>query len=166
MSDQGEHFINNLIRELTSHYAIVHKKSAPYYPQANGLAESTNKTLQTILKKIVNDNRIDWDERLHSTLWAYRTIFKTSIGSTPFRLVFGLEAVMPIEFQVPSLSLQITDQLPESESEHQRLTQLLKLGKQHIHNMAQLEHGQRRRKVFVDRHCHFLDKKFEIGQPV
>ena len=59
VSDQGRHFVNHLIRELTSHYVVVHKKSTPYYPQANGLAESTNKTLQTILKKIVNENRTD-----------------------------------------------------------------------------------------------------------
>ena len=62
VSDQGTHFINKLIHELTTYYAAVHKKSMPYYPQANGLAESTNKTIQTILKKIVNENRTDWDQ--------------------------------------------------------------------------------------------------------
>jgi hypothetical protein len=74
-----------------------------YYPQGNGLAESTNKTLQTILRKIVETNRTDWDQKLHSALWAYRTSYKTSIRSTPFRIAFGLEAVMPSEFIVPSL---------------------------------------------------------------
>ena len=59
VSDQGGGFFNQIIRELTSHYAVVHKKSTPYYPQANGLAESTNKTLQAILKKIVNEHRMD-----------------------------------------------------------------------------------------------------------
>ena len=56
ISDQGSHFLNTVIHELTNHYAIVHKKSTPYYPQANGF---TNKTLQTILKKIGNENRTD-----------------------------------------------------------------------------------------------------------
>ena len=64
VSDQGGHFINHIIRELTTHYAVVHKKSTPYYPQANGLAESTNKILQTIPKKIVNENHTDWDYKL------------------------------------------------------------------------------------------------------
>ena len=166
VSDQGGHFVNRIICELTSHYAVVHKKSTPYYPQANGLAESTNKTLQTILKKIVNENHMDWDDKLHSALWAYRTTYKTSIGSTPFRLAFGLEAVMPIEFQVPSLRLQIAERLPESESEHQHLVQLLELGEQRITSLAQLEHGQRQRKAFVDKYCRIPDKTFEIGQPV
>ena len=166
VSDQGGHFINHVIRNLTAHYAVVHKKSTPYYPQANGLAESTNKTLQNILKKIVNENRTDWDDKLHSALWAYRTAFKTSIGSTPFRLAFGLEAVMPIEFQVPSLRLQIRDRLPESESEQNCLSQLLDLRENRINSMSQLEHGQRRRKAFIDRHCRVPTKHFEIGQLV
>ena len=50
---------------------------------------------------------------------------------------------MPIEFQVPSLRLQISDHLPESESEHHHLTQLLELGEQYITSLAHLEHGQR-----------------------
>ena len=79
VSDQGTHFINKVIYELTNYYVVVHKKSTPYYPQANGLAELTNKTIQTILKKIVNDNRTDWDKKLHSALWAYQTTYKTMI---------------------------------------------------------------------------------------
>ena len=107
ISDQGCHFLNS----------VVHKKSTLYYTQDNGLAESTNKTLQNILKKIVNENRTDWDTKLHSALWAYRTSYKTSIQSTPFRLAYGLEAVMPMEFQVPSLRIQARDWLPEDKFE-------------------------------------------------
>ena len=51
VSDQGTHFRNKIVNELSTYYAVVHKKSTLYYPQANGLAESTNKTLQMILKK-------------------------------------------------------------------------------------------------------------------
>ena len=166
VSDQGGHFINHIIRELTHHYAVVHKKSTPYYPQANGLAESTNKILQTILKKIVNENRTDWDNKLQSALWAYRTYFKTSIQSTPFRMAFGLEAVMPIEFQVPSLRVQVKARLPEAQSEQYRLEQLLELGEDRIESMAQLEQRQRQRKAFVDRHRKGLEKELTIGKPV
>ena len=45
VSDQGTHFINKIVHELSTYYAVVHKKNTPYYPQTNGLAESTNKTL-------------------------------------------------------------------------------------------------------------------------
>ena len=59
ISDQGSHFLDTVIDGLTHHYAVVHKRSTSYYPQANGLAESTNKTLSNILRKIVNKNRKD-----------------------------------------------------------------------------------------------------------
>ena len=45
ISDQGGHFLNAVIDGLTHHYVVVHKKTTPYYPHANGLAKSTNKTL-------------------------------------------------------------------------------------------------------------------------
>ena len=82
ISDQGGHFLNAVIDGLTHHYAVVHKKSTSYYPHANGLAESTNKTLQNILRKIVNMNRTNWDTKLRSALWAYRMSFETSVQAT------------------------------------------------------------------------------------
>ena len=53
MSDQGVHFLNFVIEELTSRRKMLHKKYTPYHPQANGQAKSTNKVLVRILKKIV-----------------------------------------------------------------------------------------------------------------
>ena len=148
------------------HYAGVNKKRTPYYPQANGLAESTNKTLQNILRKIVNENRTDWDTKLQSALWAYRTTYKTSIRTTPFRLAFGLEAVMPVEFQIPSLRIQVKERLSEKESEKIRLATLCELEENRIASLLQLELEQRRRKAFVDRHRRGNEKEFEIGKPV
>ena len=58
--------MNAVIDGLTHHYVVIHKKSTPYYPHEYGLVESTNKTLQNILKKIVNDHGTDWDTKLHT----------------------------------------------------------------------------------------------------
>ena len=77
------------------------------------MAESTKKTLQIILRKIVNEKRTDWDQKLSSVLWAYHTSYKTVIKSTPFRMAFGLEVVMPIEFQVLTLQVQVIKRLDE-----------------------------------------------------
>jgi hypothetical protein len=134
-----------------------------YYPQGNGLAESTNKTLQVILRKIVEANRTDWDRKLHSVLWAYRTSYKSSIRSIPFRMALGLEAVMPSEFIVPSLRIQSEYKLNESESEHARVEQLLRLEEERIRSMEALEHEQRLRKAFVDRQ---RKRKSRIALPV
>ena len=166
INNQGGHFLNAVIAGLTQHYAIVHQKSTPYYPQANGLAESTNKTLQNILRKIVNENRTNWDRKLHSALWMYMTSFKTSIQATPFHLAYGLEAIMPIEFQIPSLRIQVREHMTKGASEQARLQQLLALGETRGNSLPVLELDQQRRKAFVDRHRGRNEVKFGEGKAV
>ena len=65
VSDQGSHFVNEVVKGLVQHYSVVHKQSTVYYPHANGLVERKNKTLEGILRKIVEANRTDWDRKLH-----------------------------------------------------------------------------------------------------
>ena len=64
---------------------IMHKKSSTYHPQANGQVESSNKVLIRILKKIVSENTSDWDQKLDSALWSFKTAYKVTTNMTPFR---------------------------------------------------------------------------------
>ena len=63
---------------------------------------------------------------LFSALWAYRTLVKTSTVFTPFQLVYGLEAVFPIECKIPSLKLAI-ELLPATSEEENRFLYLAQL---------------------------------------
>ena len=81
-------------------------------------------------------------------------------------MTFGLEAVMPIEFQVPSLRVQVKARLPEAQSGQYRLEQLLELGEPRVASMTQLEQRQQQSKAFVDRHRKGLEKELTIGRPV
>ena len=56
-----------------------------------------------MLTKIVKQLRTYWELKLHLVLWAYRVAYKTTIGTTPFNLVYGLDAILPIEFLIPTL---------------------------------------------------------------
>jgi transposase InsO family protein len=103
MSDKGRHFINNTIESLTEEFVVHHQKSTPYHPQVNGIVESFNNILETMLMKICSVNKDDWDLRVPAVLWAYRTNCKKITMQTPFELVYGLEAIVPMEYLVPRL---------------------------------------------------------------
>ena len=127
VSDQGTHFINEVIEYLTQKLMIKHRKSTPYYPRSNGQAESTNKTLKGILTKIVQQEPHNWDRKLISALWAYRIAYKVTTNQTPFRLAYGQEAVVPLEFMVPSLQMAVDYDLNYNEALCSRLDKLLTL---------------------------------------
>jgi transposase InsO family protein len=127
VSDQGTHFINSTIQALTDKYDIKHRKTTPYHPRPNGQTEKTNGILCKILTKTIMGIGTDWDTKLFAALWAYRTAYKVTTQSTPFQLVYGTEAILPIELEIPSLRIAIRDRLGDTESLQQRLTELEKL---------------------------------------
>jgi hypothetical protein len=78
---------------------------ANYYPQGNGLVESTNKNLIKILKRTVSNNHKSWNTTLFYALWDDRVATKTTISNSPFFLVYGRESILPPNFLLPLLQL-------------------------------------------------------------
>ena len=83
-------------------YNIEHHKSSPFRPQANGVVEASNKNVKNILAKMVVIYR-DWAKKLPFALLGYRTSISASIGKTPYSLVYGSEAMLPVEVEIQSL---------------------------------------------------------------
>ncbi|RVW29370.1 Retrovirus-related Pol polyprotein from transposon 297 [Vitis vinifera] len=77
ISDGGAHFCNKPFEALLSKYGVKHKVATPYHPQTSGQVELANREIKNILMKVVNSSRKDWSIRLHDSLWAYRTAYKT-----------------------------------------------------------------------------------------
>jgi hypothetical protein len=99
LSDQGTPFCNELVDSLCKMLTIRHRLSSAYHPQTNGLTERFNKTLCNTLAKYVSDYDDTWDTFLNAALIAYRTVPNHTTKHTPFKLLYGREAVLPIDLQ-------------------------------------------------------------------
>ncbi|XP_026429055.1 protein NYNRIN-like [Papaver somniferum] len=101
-SDNATSFVNKDVKELLDKYGIKFHTSIVYYPQGNGQAEATNKTLLRILSRLVYDHHRSWQEQLSLAPWAYRISERSSTGASPYSLVYGEDAILPAEIAIPS----------------------------------------------------------------
>ena len=97
VSNNGKQFDNDSFRGFSSQLGIKNHYSSPAHPQANGQVKVTNRSLLKIIKTWLEGAKGIWLEKLPSILWAYRTIARTPIRETPFRLTYQSEAVIPAE---------------------------------------------------------------------
>ncbi|KAM0990467.1 hypothetical protein ACFX2C_008981 [Malus domestica] len=105
ITDNGTIFTAERFREYMAGLKIRLKQSTPYYPQANGQAEASNKVLIGILEKVIKERPGIWHLKLNEALWAYRTSPRSATGTTPYALTYGHDAMLPVELSINSLRL-------------------------------------------------------------
>ncbi|XP_020964030.1 uncharacterized protein LOC110265392 [Arachis ipaensis] len=109
ITDNGRQFFDQKFKSFLQNLKITHHFASVEHPQTNRLAEAANKVILHALKKMLDDAKGLWAELIPKILWGYNTTPQSSTKETPFRLVYGSEAMIPLEISQNSIRTQVTD---------------------------------------------------------
>ncbi|XP_074337003.1 uncharacterized protein LOC141674181 [Apium graveolens] len=90
-------FDSKKMQEFYEQLGIQKSFSAVFHPQSNGQTKAVNKIINHTLKAKLEEKKGTWPEELAQVLWSYNTTPRTTTGETPFSLVYGCEAMVPVE---------------------------------------------------------------------
>jgi hypothetical protein len=144
-------------------YNIILGHSIAYYPQANGLTKSSNKTLITIIKKVLNEKKKSWHVHLKYALWENQIGTKKSIGTSPFQMVYGTDIVLPINLSLPMMKLW-QDEKEKPNHITRRINQLIKVQQNRMDVDERLQRYQDNMKALFDHKA--KDREFLPGDLV
>nr|GEU78031.1 reverse transcriptase domain-containing protein [Tanacetum cinerariifolium] len=99
INDRETHFCNDRFAKVMLKFGVTHHLATPYHPQTSGQVEVSNLGLKRILEWTMGENRASWSDKLDDALWAFRTAYKTPIGCTPYKLVYGKACHLLIELE-------------------------------------------------------------------
>ena len=164
ITDNGTHFCNKVIDKVLQKYGVRHRTSLAYHPQSNGQAEVSNREIKYILEKTVNSSRKDWSKKMDDALWAYRTTFKTPLGMSPFRIVYGKACHLPIELEHRAYWATRQLNMDSTLAGEKRLLQLSKLDEFRNEAYENARIYKEKTKAWHDKHI--ARKEFTAGQQV
>ncbi|XP_048622882.1 uncharacterized protein LOC106394129 [Brassica napus] len=164
ISDGGSHFINKLFANLLKKNGVKHKVATPYHPQTSGQVEISNREIKSILEKIVGVTRKDWSIKLDDALWAYRTAYKTPLGTTPFNLLYGKSCHLPVELEYKALWAVKLLNFDIKSAKEKRLIQLNELDEIRLEAFESSKIYKEKTKALHDKHI--LKRDFKEGDQV
>jgi hypothetical protein len=151
ITDNAAAFKSKRMEKFCQDYNITLGHSTTYYPQGNRLAESSNKSLTRIIKRLLQENKRAWHKKLIYALWADRITTKNSISTSPFQIVYGADVIFPTALGPPVRKL-LQEQEAEPDDAQRRINQLIhtQQAREQAYNRSQL-HQERIKKTF-DKH--------------
>jgi hypothetical protein len=162
VTDNGTQFTDKRFREFLIAINTKQRFTSVEHPQTNGQAEAANRVILRGLRRRLDDNKKRWVEELHSVLWAYRTTPHSTTGETPFRLVYGTEAVIPVEIGEPS---RRTQQPLDEEMNDEALREELDLVEE-IRTGASIKEASLKQKVAARHDTKVIPREFNVDSLV
>jgi hypothetical protein len=156
--------MSHQFREFTESMKIKLLNSSPYYAQANGQAEASNKVLIKIIKKRIKDNLRRWHEKISEALWAYRTSRHGATRVTSFELVYGQEAVLPVEVSLQHLRITGQDNLSAKEYIEFMMDKIGEAPESLLRALEEIE--KEKVKIATAYNKHIVGKSFQVGDLV
>ncbi|XP_070022245.1 uncharacterized protein [Nicotiana sylvestris] len=144
---------------LLKKYEVRHKVASPYHPQSSGQVEVSNREIKSVLTKTVNATRTNWAKKLDDALWAYRTTFKTPIGMSLNKFVFGKACHLPVEFKHKALWVLRQLNLDIETAGTSRITRLHELEEFRFRAFESARLYKEKMKLMHDNHI--LDRNFK-----
>ena len=152
LSDRGAAFLSKLLKEVCKLMGINH-------PQTDGLVERFNRTLTDMLAKTVEKNGKNWDTQIPYVLFAYRTSPQESTNESPFFLLYGRDALLPVEETLSPAPCRSAIDISDYKCEvQQSMQESWDLARENI------KKAQKRQKKAYDRRCR--EPTFRAGERV
>ena len=158
-TDQGRDFESTLLKNMCELLEVEKTRTTAYHPESDGLVERLNKTLVTMLRTCVDEEQKNWDTLLPKILLGYRTSVQTTTGYSPFRLVYGREAMLPVDIMFGGSKERFSTQNRFVNQQDEFLEKAFEMVRSH----SKLE--QKRQKYYYDRRVHPSCKKvkYDVG---
>jgi transposase InsO family protein len=157
VTDNGTQFTGNQFTELLQGLQIRHHFSSVEHPKTNGQAEAANKVILNGLKKRLENSKGAWVDNLYQVLWSYRTTPQTTTGETPFQLVYGTDAVIPVEIGKSSWRVMFTPL-----NNHELLREELDLVDE-VRELARLTEMSREQQIAQRYNAKVVKREFPVG---
>ncbi|XP_045810889.1 uncharacterized protein LOC123905327 [Trifolium pratense] len=163
-TDQGTVFVGRKMQDFAEQSGFKLITSTPYYAQANGQVEAANKVIIGLIKRHMAQKPKNWHKTLDQVLWACRNSPKESTGSTPFRLTYGHDAVLPVEIMMQSIRVQRQLDLPPDQYWNLMLDELVDVDEERFQALdALIRQKERIAKTYNKK---VTSKTFDVGDLV
>jgi hypothetical protein len=156
VTDCGKCFIADFTKQVMRLMEVDHRTTTPYHPQANGLVERLNHTLADMLSMYINKQHTNWDEILPYITFAYNSSRQESTGRSPFFLIYGREARLPVDVMMGVGTMR-------EPTDAETMAKRLELAREEV--SIQLGRVQEKQKERYDM-GHQVAKEFQPGEEV